>query len=453
MKALLEIDEGTSFDEIKKAYNGKRLRYLNEKNSTSAKLRIRLLQDKIERLDYAYNEYIKLIESEKGESTKNKNFSNETKTADESRGLNSNALIDQPLDSLQKIKVYPIISVNGQLIGDEIVQKLYFMVDDKETLIEQQGFFELSPGKRNIMLKDKRFTPWETRLNIECGNSMPLIVNLREKTGNVKIDITPKVDFRIFLNQKEIQRTVNDNYSLPIWKENKVLIRAKGFKDKKILVNSFSNKNGLLETTLTSLPENTDIAKGDFPLKLKHTETGNQITLLKGNDFTLGRGKSCCVNLVGNLKSEPVINELFISRNHFTIKMDAGEVFLEDLSSNGTFLNGKKIKFKQVIPFNESLEISIFHPTEKCVLIKKILRVHKIIQYCETKGNKEVHFISLCNVEDKQKKISHLLLLESFANLRNKIEGLTFWISTIMGVIGEDHDNYLHEANLWKIQQ
>ena len=63
MEALFDIKDGTSLEELKNTYDGKRERYLREKKSTSAKPRIRLLQDKIDRLDSAYNKYLKKVDS------------------------------------------------------------------------------------------------------------------------------------------------------------------------------------------------------------------------------------------------------------------------------------------------------------------------------------------------------------------------------------------------------
>jgi hypothetical protein len=61
MYALLDIEEGASEEELTNAYNGKRQRYLKEIKSTSAKPRIRLLKDKLERLESAYKAYTSQI--------------------------------------------------------------------------------------------------------------------------------------------------------------------------------------------------------------------------------------------------------------------------------------------------------------------------------------------------------------------------------------------------------
>ena len=156
MEALLDIKDGTSLEELKKAYDGKRQRYLREKKSTSAKPRIRLLQDKIDRLDSAYNKYVKKVEGEEQYSAKSENLVSKTEIADESRGLNTVTQVFQSPDSLQKIKIYPILSVNGHLIENEKMGKLCFSVGKKETYMEKEGFFEVSPGEWEIKLKNKK---------------------------------------------------------------------------------------------------------------------------------------------------------------------------------------------------------------------------------------------------------------------------------------------------------
>ena len=58
MHSILEIEEGSSEMELDNAYKGKRQRYLMEIKSTSAKSRIRLLENKLAKLDTAYKEYV-----------------------------------------------------------------------------------------------------------------------------------------------------------------------------------------------------------------------------------------------------------------------------------------------------------------------------------------------------------------------------------------------------------
>ena len=69
-------------------------------------------------------------------------------------------------------------------------------------------------------------------------------------------------------------------------------------------------------------------------LKAENTALANKTFLLEGSK-TIGRSNDCdiCLNVV------------HLSRNHARITVRAGEVELEDLnSSNGTYLNGKKIE-------------------------------------------------------------------------------------------------------------
>ena len=452
MEALLDIKDGTSLEELKKAYDGKRQRYLREKKSTSAKPRIRLLQDKIDRLDSAYNKYLKKVEGEEQNSAKSENLVSQTEIADESRGLNTETQVFQSPDSLQKIKIYPILSVNGHLIENEKMGKLCFSVGKKETYIEKEGFFEVSPGEWEIKLKNKKFTSWKTMLNVQSGYQAPLMINLTEVTKRVKIDISPRVEFNIFLNKSEIQKTLEDDYRIPVYKENKITIRSKGFKDYHLLLNAGSSKDERLQVILKPLPENADIVKARFPLMLKHFQSGKKITILKGNSFSFGRGKSSCIKL--SLKNEQGLptDELFISRNHFTVQIEDERFYIEDQSSNGTFLNGEKINSKKAIPINELIEIGIFHPVENKVLIKKILFVHEVKMNSKSGSKMHQYFMSVYNNNKGQKQISHILMPESFAELRKNKEKVSLWISSIMEVISTPGSIDLNEPNHWEKQ-
>jgi len=452
MEALLDIKDGTSLEELKKAYDGKRQRYLREKKSTSAKPRIRLLQDKIDRLDSAYNKYLKKVEGEEQNSAKSENLVSQTEIADESRGLNTVTQVFQSPDSLQKIKIYPILSVNGHLIENEKMGKLCFSVGKKETYIEKEGFFEVSPGEWEIKLKNKKFTSWKTMLNVQSGYQAPLMINLTEVTKRVKIDISPRVEFNIFLNKSEIQKTLEDDYRIPVYKENKITIRSKGFKDYHLLLNAGSSKDERLQVILKPLPENADIVKARFPLMLKHFQSGKKITILKGNSFSFGRGKSSCIKL--SLKNEQGLptDELFISRNHFTVQIEDERFYIEDQSSNGTFLNGEKINSKKAIPINELIEIGIFHPVENKVLIKKILFVHEVKMNSKSGSKMHQYFMSVYNNNKGQKQISHILMPESFAELRKNKEKVSLWISSIMEVISTPGSIDLNEPSHWEKQ-
>ena len=453
MEALFDIKDGTSLEELKNTYDGKRERYLREKKSTSAKPRIRLLQDKIDRLDSAYNKYLKKVEEEEQNSAKSQNLVSQTETADESRGLNAEPQIFQSPDSMQKkIKIYPILSVNGHLIENEKMGKLCFLVGEKETYIKKEGFFEVSPGEWEIQLRSKKYTPWNTLLNVQSGHQVPLMINLTEVTKRVKIDISPKVEFSIFLNKSEIQKTLEDDYRIPAYKENIITIRSKGFKDYNLSLIPGSSEDERLQVILDPLPENADIVKARFPFMLKHIQSGEKITILKGNSFSFGRSKTSCIKL--SLKNQQGLpaDELFISRNHLTVQIEDGKFYIEDQSSNGTFLNGGKVNSKKAIPINELIEIGIFHPGENKVLIKKILFVHEVKMSSKSGSKMHQYFISIYNNDKDQKQISHILMPESFAELRENKEKVSLWISSIMKVISTPGSMDLNEPNHWEKQ-
>ena len=452
MEALFEIKDGTSLEELKNAYDGKRQRYLREKKSTSAKPRIRLLQDKIDRLDSAYHKYLKKVESEEQNSAKSQNLVSQTEIAEESRGLNTETQIFQSPDSLQKIKIYPILSVNGHLIENEKMGKLCFLVGKKETYIKKEGFFEVSPGQWEIKLKNKNYAHWKTLLNVQSGHQAPLVINLTEVTKRIKIDISPIVEFSIFLNNSEIQKTLDDDYRIPVYKENKITIRSKGFKDYHLLLNAGSSKDERLHVILKPLPENADIVKAQFPFMLKHIQRGKKITFLKGNSFSFGSGKTSCIKLCLKNEQRLPADELFISRNHLTVQIEDGRFYIEDQSSNGTFLNGEKINAIKAIPVNEFIEIGIFHPGENKVLIKKLLFVHEVKMSSNPGSKMHQYFISIYNNYKDQKQISHILMSQSFAELRKNKEKVSLWVSSIMKVISNSGSMDLNEPNHWEKQ-
>ena len=136
MHSILEIEEDASEMELKNAYTGKRQRYLMEIKSTSAKSRIRLLENKLAKLDTAYKEYVgkasipELKEKQKvcGAYETNK----ESGEAMRSKGLPSP-------DSFSNLSVYPVISVDGRIIKSDLKRKLVFYINGEKQSIEEDG--------------------------------------------------------------------------------------------------------------------------------------------------------------------------------------------------------------------------------------------------------------------------------------------------------------------------
>ena len=64
-------------------------------------------------------------------------------------------------------------------------------------------------------------------------------------------------------------------------------------------------------------------------------------TELTENEYVIGRGEECNVKFTPSQITEADLET--ISRNHCKILKTAMEVYLDDLSRNGTYVNSKKI--------------------------------------------------------------------------------------------------------------
>jgi len=62
------------------------------------------------------------------------------------------------------------------------------------------------------------------------------------------------------------------------------------------------------------------------------------------------------------------------------------------------------------------------------------------------------YFMSVYNNNKGQKQISHILMPESFAELRKNKEKVSLWISSIMEVISTPGSIDLNEPNHWEKQ-
>ncbi len=76
-----------------------------------------------------------------------------------------------------------------------------------------------------------------------------------------------------------------------------------------------------------------------------------QFSLNEGEQITIGRGKDCDIT----------IDNTAISRQHISIAMHNGIYFISDLgSTNGSFVNGKKINTDEPISETDSIEFGKF---------------------------------------------------------------------------------------------
>jgi pSer/pThr/pTyr-binding forkhead associated (FHA) protein len=76
-----------------------------------------------------------------------------------------------------------------------------------------------------------------------------------------------------------------------------------------------------------------------------------RFSLGEGDNISIGRGKDCDIT----------IDNTAISRRHISISLNSGIYFVSDLgSTNGTFVNGKKISKDEPVSENDNIEFGKF---------------------------------------------------------------------------------------------
>jgi len=79
-------------------------------------------------------------------------------------------------------------------------------------------------------------------------------------------------------------------------------------------------------------------------------------TELTENEYVIGRVEECNVKFTPSQITEADLEK--ISRNHCKILKTATEVYLEDLSCNGTYVNSKKVRRHKRIILKNNIYIS-----------------------------------------------------------------------------------------------
>jgi serine/threonine-protein kinase Chk2 len=89
---------------------------------------------------------------------------------------------------------------------------------------------------------------------------------------------------------------------------------------------------------------------------------------LAGNEYTFGRDPSCDYSFSSSVAADTNPHIQAFSKLHFkVVKEDSSNltVFLEDKSSNGTFVNGEKVGKNKKVPLRNNDEISLALPKNK----------------------------------------------------------------------------------------
>lgn len=109
---------------------------------------------------------------------------------------------------------------------------------------------------------------------------------------------------------------------------------------------------------------------GSVKGKEYYIELGKSVTLGRSRscDITLGRGDSNTQTIVhGGVSEEAHFRS--VSRRHMRISFfDENEVKIEDLSSNGSYLDGDRVHDVSITDFREEVHVILLGTKEKFIL-------------------------------------------------------------------------------------
>ena len=88
-------------------------------------------------------------------------------------------------------------------------------------------------------------------------------------------------------------------------------------------------------------------------------------TELTENEYIIGRGEECNIKFTFSQVTEA------ISRKHCKFVKTALEVYLEDISFNGTYVNGEKIGRRKRIILKNNDQISLASPHFRGMCVNK----------------------------------------------------------------------------------
>jgi hypothetical protein len=432
MFSLLEIETGASEVELENAYKGKRQRYLMEIKSTSAKPRIRLLEDKLAKLESAYKEYAKQPSMPK---LKEESINQNTETKIESGGgKGAKSALPSP-DSLSLALIYPLIAIDGKLIKTEIRNTLNISVNERPVSIKDDGSIKLENGINQIRIEHPDLLCWEKTIHARGAMSVPVAIDLSSVKCKFALNVTPRINFKVFKDGWELPRSVKDEYEIPLFRNKSIIIKADGYEDQRVSLDNLS-KERKINLNLCPKPEYCDLVTAQTPFTAKNKETNTEVKMISSDNFTFGRGENSKV-LLRN-ENECDHNDLFVSREHFSIRKEENKVFLTDHSSNGTFLNGKLISKSDELTAGLLHEIEIYNPNNQKPVVRKTMVVHAGSITEDSENQTQPLFISVREAKTTTKKLTHLLLFSEFSQLRNIPQNRAIWLQKILPIISEN---------------
>ena len=451
MSELISLENCSSAQDLEESYLDKRSKYQCELKRTSAKPRKRLLEDKILKLDTLYRATKEKIEENCINCEQTETNPQMTSSAGESV-VQEVIPIDSPApDSPSLRKVYPLWFIDGEITEKEFISGASILVDGEEIDLSMDGSFEVTTGERKLEIIHPLFQSWKNTINVARGVVYPMVVKVFPRTASLKLDVFPKVDFRVFANDTELSRNLSDCYQLPLGCPANIKILARGFEDAELT--EFPSEEKMISREITLIPriEFTDLLSQSFPMTLQHAKSDRSVNLCKGDRFTFGRSEHCPVNLSNIVDSKFGTEELFISREHFSIHLGEDGVVLEDHSANGTLVNGRIIKGVHLLVAGKKIEVSVRRPDKKTYLLRLELLLHRIDELIANDNPSSGLFVSVRDGTSIENELSHLLFFERFAEARNSPKRLLPWTMSVSMALGATPQNFLSEVRQWVI--